>query len=179
MPTIHFEATPFQINGWTIVKLPQSASAKLPSRGQVMVGGTINDFAFQTALEPDGRGGHWLNIDKNMQKSADVEVGEPVTLEIESTKLWPEPNIPADIKATLDASPKLQALWEDVTPMARWEWIRWIGATAKSETRAHHIEVAVSKLTRGERRPCCFNRSMCCVPEVSKNGVLLEPVGVS
>jgi|GEM_PF-6251623 len=35
MPTINFEATPFLINGWTIAKLPQSASAKLPSRGQV------------------------------------------------------------------------------------------------------------------------------------------------
>jgi hypothetical protein len=59
--------------------------------------------------------------------------------------------------------------------MARWEWIRWIGATNNTETRQRRIEVALSKLSHGERRPCCFNRSMCCIPEVSQNGALLEP----
>jgi hypothetical protein len=175
MPTIHFEAIPFTINGWIILKLPQGASVKLPSRGQVMVSGSINDYAFQTALEPDGKGGHWLNIDDRMRESADIEVGDTATLALESTKLWPEPHVPADIKASLDSSPELQSLWQAVTPMARWEWIRWIGATANLETRQHRIEVAASKLKHGMRRPCCFNRSMCCVPEVSKNGMLLEP----
>ena len=59
--------------------------------------------------------------------------------------------------------------------MARWDWIRWINATAQQETRKRRIEVAFSKLKSGMRRPCCFNRGMCTEPYVSKNGVLLEP----
>lgn len=174
---IHFRAPLFKIGTWTILRLPGNVSAKLPSRGQVMVKGAINDFPFQTALEPDGNGGHWLNVEKNMQKSAGVTAGDTATLAIESTKQWPEPDVPADWRAALDANSRVQNLWMDITPMARWEWIRWIGSTSKSETRKRHIETACSKLLAGERRPCCFNRNMCCVPEVSKNGVLLEPIG--
>ena len=142
---------------------------------RVMVKGTINDFRFQTALEPDGNGSHWLHIDKNMQKATKVAAGDTATLAIESTKEWPEPTIPTDVKAALAATPEIGALWTDITPLARWEWIRWIGATNQSETRKRRIEAALSKLKNGERRPCCWNRNLCTVPAVSKNGVLLEP----
>jgi hypothetical protein len=138
-----------------------------------MVKGTIDDFWFQTALEPDGNGSHWLKINKDMQKSAKIDAGDTVTMAIESTKEWPEPDIPADLQSALDADPQVQPLWKRITPMARWEWIRWINSTSQHETRKRRIEVSCSKLMAGERRPCCFNRNMCCVPEVSKNGVLL------
>lgn len=175
MSVIHFEAKPYKIGTWTVLRLPAEASAQLPSRGQVMIKGTINGFRFQTALEPDGNGSHWLNIDKAMQESAKVSAGDTATLEIESTKDWPEPNVPADIKKGIVDNPETQKLWMDITPMSRWEWIRWIASTNVPETRQKRIEVSASKLVNGWRRPCCFNRNMCCVPEVSKSGVLLDP----
>jgi hypothetical protein len=49
---IRFEATLHTIDKWTIVRLPEKASEKLPSRGQVAVQGTINGREFQTVLEP-------------------------------------------------------------------------------------------------------------------------------
>ncbi|GIK15527.1 MAG: hypothetical protein BroJett003_04910 [Planctomycetota bacterium] len=49
---------------WTFLTLPRDASAKLPSRGQVTVEGTINGHPFQATLEPDGQGGHWLKVDR-------------------------------------------------------------------------------------------------------------------
>jgi hypothetical protein len=177
MTAIRFKTKLFAIGSWTILRLPESASVKLPSRGQVMVEGVVNDSHFQTPLEPDGKGSHWFKVDKPMQGAIHAAAGDVVTVEIEPTKRWPEPNLPADWKAALDANPQVQELWLDVTPLARWEWLRWIGATSLSETRKHRIEVACSKLLAGERRPCCFNRSMCCVPEVSKSGVLLAPKG--
>lgn len=173
MRQVEFKSKPFIINNWTILKLPKSASIKLPSRGQVMVKGTMNGQPLQTALEPDGDGSHWFRIDRHVQKAAGIIVGDVATLTIEPTKDWPEPDIPADIQAALHAHPRAQVVWNDVTPMARWEWIRWINSTKEPATRARRIEVSCSKLMAGTRRPCCFNRNMCCVPEVSKNGVLL------
>jgi hypothetical protein len=175
MPTIHFETKLFKISSWTILKLPQSASAKLPSRGQTMVKGTINSFHFQAPLEPDGRGSHWLRLDKALREAAGAGAGDTVNLAIEPTKDWPEPQVPDDISKALAGDPKAQALWTKITPMARWEWIRWIRATNKDETRRRRIEVACSKLKAGERRPCCWNRNLSTEPYVSKNGALLEP----
>lgn len=174
MSTIHFEAKLFKIGSWTLLKLPKSASAKLPSRGMTVVEGTMNGLRFQAALEPDGKGSHWFRVDKIMSEAAFGDAGETVTLAIEPTKEWPEPKVPSDLKKALAANSKARSLWMDITPMARWDWIRWIGSTKQPETRKRHIEVALSKLKAGERRPCCFNRSMCTEPSVSKNGVLLE-----
>lgn len=175
MPTIHFKEKLVKVNDWTILKLPNDASLQLPSRGQVMVKGTINNVQFQDALEPDGRGGHWLHVDKKLRDSTKAKAGDTVELAIEATKDWPEPTIPTDVQKGLVDNPATSALWARVTPMARWEWLRWIGSTANPETRKKRIEVSASKLKNGLRRPCCFNRSMCCVPDVSKNGTLLEP----
>src|SRR5437588_841767 len=68
--TVHFDATLSTIHDWTILRLPQEASEKLPSRGQVAVQGTINGQRFQTVLEPDGASGHWMRIDGQPQHPA-------------------------------------------------------------------------------------------------------------
>lgn len=176
MATIHFETKLFKLGAWTILQLPKSASAKLPSRGIAMVKGTINGFSFQTALEPDGKGSHWFKVNKTLREATGVESDDAVTLAIEPTTEWAEPNVPADISSALAKDPPAHNMWVDITPMARWEWIRWIRATNRLETRTRRIEVARSKLKAGNRRPCCFNSNMCTEPSVSKNGVLFEPV---
>jgi hypothetical protein len=174
---LRFEAEVSTVGPMTLILLPEHISAKLPSRGMVMVKGSVNGTLFQTPLEPDGRGSHWLNLDKNLRKQIDADAGDTVHMEIESTKDWPEPEVPADVVGALKSDDRANTLWADITPMARWDWLRWIASTGRSETRKRRIEVALSKLKAGNRRPCCFNRTMCTVPSVSKNGVLLKPAG--
>src|SRR6202790_4296048 len=94
MPTILFDAPLYTIDRRTILRLPENASGKLPSRGQVAVQGTINGHAFQTVLEPDGYFGHWMRIDAKLLKAASLGAGDTATLEIESRKDWPEPDVP-------------------------------------------------------------------------------------
>jgi hypothetical protein len=174
MSTIRFTAQLFKINSWTILRLPGSASAKLPSRGMAMVEGTINGSRFQAALEPDGQGSHWFRVDKTLLQIVGADAGDTVTLAIEPVKEWPEPEVPEDLQNALAADPQVLSLWMDITPMARWDWIRWIRSAKQLQTRRRRIEAACSKLRAGERRPCCFNRTMCTEPSVSKNGMLLE-----
>ncbi len=68
----------------------------------------------------------------------------------------PEPKTPTDLRKALKAAPLVEAVWKSLTPLARWDFIIWINQTKVPETRRHRIEVAISKLTAGKRRPCCF-----------------------
>jgi hypothetical protein len=174
-PPIRFDAPLDTIDKWTIVRLPEKASAKLPSRGQVAVEGTINGHDFQTVVEPDGASGHWIRVDRKLQRSAALHAGDSATFELEPRKEWPEPAVPQDLEAALAAAPqKIRDLWETITPMARWEWVRWVNATANPDTRKRRVEVTISKMQSGKRRPCCFNLAGCTDPNLSKNGRLVE-----
>lgn len=64
--------------------------------------------------------------------------------------------IPNDLKDSLVSSPKALTAWEDITPLARNEWICWVISSKKSETRNHRIERTRSELIEGKRRPCCW-----------------------
>src|SRR3981081_773538 len=99
VPTIRFDAALYTIDKWTILRLPEKASGKLPSRGQVAVQGTINGHEFQAVLEPDGYFGHWMRIDGKLLQAAALGAGVTATLEIESLKGWPEPNGPEALDA--------------------------------------------------------------------------------
>lgn len=175
MSKVSFETKLYKIKSWTILSLPKDASLQLPSRGQVMVKGTINGFPFQSPLEPDGRLSHWFRVSDAMMKAMGIKAGDKVNLEIEPSKDWPEPTLPQDLQVALKQHPDVKTLWNNITTAARWDWLRWIGGTKEETTRKRRIEVALSKLKSGTKRPCCFNRNMCTEPYVSKSGGLLEP----
>lgn len=64
--------------------------------------------------------------------------------------------IPADWMTALESDEQLVALWLDITPLARNEWICWIQEAKQATTRERRITVGVSKLQSGMRRPCCW-----------------------
>src|SRR5258708_1078422 len=117
-----------------------------------------------------------MSIDEREQERGARGGGDIAIVEIEPLKDWPEPDVPQDLETALAAAPqKIQDLWTDITPMARWEWVRWVNATKNPDTRKRRVEVSISKMKSGKRRPCCFNLAACTDPDLSKNGRLLEP----
>lgn len=64
--------------------------------------------------------------------------------------------LPADLRKALASKPKALAVWEDVTPLARNEWICWVESVKQQETRNHHSKRAAAELAEGKRRPCCW-----------------------
>lgn len=64
--------------------------------------------------------------------------------------------VPADVRKVLVAAPAVLAVWQDITPLARNEWICWIESVKKPETRSHHIARMRIELLAGKRRPCCW-----------------------
>ncbi len=160
--TIRFSAKLFRpkatdkFGSRTLLTLPKNASAKLPSRSMTMVEGTINGFPFRDALEPDGKGSHWLSVDKALHNAAGADDGDTVTVEITRVGEEPEIRVPMDLHAALAAAPLAQALWAKITPMARRDWILWISSAKQPETRRGRIEKACDMLASGKRRVCCF-----------------------
>jgi hypothetical protein len=157
---------------WSFLVLPEKASAKLPTRSMTSVEGTIAGQAFQATLEPDGQGSHWLKVDQALRKRAGIAVGDEVTLEIAPMAQEPEPKVPTEVRKALAANPAAKAVWDDITPVARRDWIHWITSAKKEETRAKRVLVACDKLASGQRRACCFDRSgmyskAFCVPEAA------------
>lgn len=64
--------------------------------------------------------------------------------------------VPADIRKKLLSSSKLVDCWNDLTPLARNEWICWTTSVKKEETRQQHIKRLGEDLLKGKRRPCCW-----------------------
>src|ERR1700674_1436471 len=159
--TIRFSAKLFRpkatekIGSWTLLTLPKSASAKLP-RGMTMVEGTINGFPFRAALKPNGKRSHRLTVNKAMHDAAGADADDTVTVEITRAGEEPEIRVPMDLRKALAAAPLAQAGWEDITPMARRDWIFSISSAKQPETRRRRIEKACDMLASGKRRLCCF-----------------------
>lgn len=64
--------------------------------------------------------------------------------------------MPADLEKALMTVPKAKAAWEDLTPLARNEFICWVEDAKKEETREHRIKRTSTEVARGKRRPCCW-----------------------
>ncbi len=65
-------------------------------------------------------------------------------------------SVPEDLRKILTTDSATRAAWEDITPLARNEWICWITSVKKPETRELHIKRARAELREGKRRPCCW-----------------------
>jgi uncharacterized protein YdeI (YjbR/CyaY-like superfamily) len=64
--------------------------------------------------------------------------------------------MPADLRTALVADPKVLGLWEDITPLARNEFICWVENAKHIETRKRRIQRSCQELLEGKRRPCCW-----------------------
>lgn len=64
--------------------------------------------------------------------------------------------IPNDLRHILVADALALAAWVDLTPLARNEWICWLEAAQKLETRARRLVRTRDDLIAGKRRPCCW-----------------------
>ncbi len=140
-------------DSWGLLNVPKVVSKKL--RGLTKVEGTINGHPFRSALESNTLGGHSLRVNNAMRYGADADAGDTVKLAILGPE--PAPTVPADLRVALTASHEAKTLWQDLTPMGRRDFIRWIDSAKTPQTRARRVRRTVEQLSSGKRRPCCLN----------------------
>jgi len=64
--------------------------------------------------------------------------------------------LPKDLRAALiDNATGIEA-WQDITPLARNEFICWVEDAKQDKTRERRIQRTVEELNEGQRRPCCW-----------------------
>lgn len=144
---------------WSFFVLPEEVSKTLPRRGRTTVSGMINEQPFEVTLEPDGQLSHWMKVDDEFRLAAGAEIGEMVSIELSPVENEPEPDLPADFQAALDASPEAKSIWDDTTTIARVDWIHWITTAKQQKTRERRVANACDMLASGKRRVCCFDPS--------------------
>jgi len=64
--------------------------------------------------------------------------------------------LPTDLRDALIADPDVLAAWEDITPLARNEFICWVEDAKQHKTRERRIRRTGEELADGMRRPCCW-----------------------
>jgi len=64
--------------------------------------------------------------------------------------------VPDDLRKAVASEKEVLTLWEDVTPLARNEWICWVMSAKQEKTRDRSIRVGMDKMRKGMRRPCCW-----------------------
>jgi uncharacterized protein YdeI (YjbR/CyaY-like superfamily) len=64
--------------------------------------------------------------------------------------------LPTDLGDALLANATALAAWNDITPLARNEFICWVEDAKQAATRARRIRRTQEELEEGQRRPCCW-----------------------
>jgi uncharacterized protein YdeI (YjbR/CyaY-like superfamily) len=64
--------------------------------------------------------------------------------------------VPSDLNKVLNSNPLAKAKWDDLTPIARRDFMSWIASAKQPETRKRRVESIPSRLESGKRRPCCY-----------------------
>jgi uncharacterized protein YdeI (YjbR/CyaY-like superfamily) len=64
--------------------------------------------------------------------------------------------LPEDLREALVRNPVALAAWQDITPLARNEFICWVEDAKQGVTRARRIRRTQEELEEGMRRPCCW-----------------------
>ena len=136
---------------WSQLKIPFDVEKEWGSRARVPVTGTMNAFAFRSSIFPDGKGGHTMMVNKQMQAGAKAGPGEMVKVELEPDTTPRKRVGPADLKKALTGGAKAKAGFEALSPSNRKLYVEWITGAKRAETRAARIEKALPMLAAGKR----------------------------
>jgi uncharacterized protein YdeI (YjbR/CyaY-like superfamily) len=121
---------------WVMARVPFDAGKVWGKRGQLRVKGEINGFAFRTSLFPDGKGGHRLLVNKEMQRGAKAAPGMSVKFRMEPDRGGRTVVVPVELKRALSQDRSLQRWFAGLKHSARNEICKWIVQPKSSDARS-------------------------------------------
>jgi uncharacterized protein YdeI (YjbR/CyaY-like superfamily) len=117
--------------GWVIIRLPFDAAKIWGKRGQLRVQGDINGFVFSSTLFPTGNGGHFLLVNKKMQKGGKTAAGLKAKLNLQPDLAPRKIVLPKELIKELGQSQRLLKVFESLNNSVR-NWFTKMVADPKS-----------------------------------------------
>ena len=126
---------------WVTVQVPFDArtiwKTMVRLRVKVEVGGEV----FRTSLLPDAqRGGHFLLVNKKMQKAACAGIGAMVDFTMTPDLEKRVPIIPLELAKLLKSEKRLAKWFDGLSEAMRWDIGKWIGGVKTAEARQRRAE---------------------------------------
>jgi uncharacterized protein YdeI (YjbR/CyaY-like superfamily) len=134
--------------GWVVARIPfdiETAWKKkmVRLRVKVEVGGEV----FRTSLFPDARrGGHFVLVNKKMQKAAGAGVGAMVDFTIAPDVEERTPVVPPEFLKLLKDQKRLAKWFEELSESTRWAIVKWINEVKGEEARQRRVEQMAERL---------------------------------
>lgn len=139
---------------WTIVRLPFDVAKAWPVRNRLRVRGTINGFAFRTSLFGSAQGGHYLLVNKAMQKGASATLGSMAEIAIEPDLEERASAVPSELAKLLKQHSALRKFYQQLSPSARNDIARNISQPKSADARLRRAEQMAERMMlaiEGER----------------------------
>lgn len=123
---VAFNGVLYESRGWVCIDLPADASVALEKRGRIPVTGTINGFPVRTSVFPTGDGGHFMLVNKEMQKGANAKAGDIAKVNLEADFGLRVLKLPGDLRTMLSQHPEAELAFERLSYSHRKEYVNWI-----------------------------------------------------
>jgi len=139
---------------WTIARLPFDVAKAWPVRNRLRVRGTINGFSFRTSLFGSAQGGHYLLVNKAIQKGAGAALGSMAEIAIEPYLEERSSVIPPELAGLLKQHSALRKFYQQLSPSARNDIARNISQPKSADARLRRAEQMAERMMlamEGER----------------------------
>lgn len=131
--------------GWTYAMIPEIPQDKKAPFGWVKVKGSIDNYTFNDyRLMPMGNGHLFLPVKASVRKKIGKEAGD--FIQVVLYKDESELQIPQDLLLCLADEPLAHEKFFKLKESVQREFIQWLSAAKKEETRVERIATVIDKL---------------------------------
>jgi uncharacterized protein YdeI (YjbR/CyaY-like superfamily) len=133
--------------GWVIARIPFDVEAAWKKMVRLRVKVEVGGEVFRTSLFADSQGrGHFVLVNKKMQKAAGAKVGAMVDFTIAPDLEEREREVPPELAKLLKTEKRLAKWYEGLSGPIRWEIGKWIDGVKGAEARQRRAEQIAERL---------------------------------
>ena len=129
---------------WTFLKVPFSVEKVFGSKARIAVSGTMNGFAFQNSLMPNGDGTHSMMVSKGLQAGAKAAAGDLVSVAMAVDRSEREVTVPPELKRALSTNRAAATAFKALSYSHRKEFAEWIATAKREETRVSRAAKSIA-----------------------------------
>ena len=134
----------------TYVRVPAPVMKALGDRPRLPVRIVINGAGHRTSIANMGMG-PMIGVPAALRRASGVECGQRIAVSVEADRLERTVEVPPDFTDAMTAAQR--RAYDGMSYTHRKEYVQWIEAAKRPETRARRIKLALEKLReRSERK---------------------------